>query len=553
MSDKTSSLIKMDAEQYLEVDLNHLAPGATIIGNLKLGDKCIEELPPDLTIRGSLDLSGSKIKKLNPGLTIYGELILSHSLLTSLPERIYVEGDLILKNSLIEELPKYLTVYGNIDLAKSRIKKLSSHLVVRYLSLKDTEISTLPDYLKVLGAPHLEPKDNDGYLVLQGSRVTHIPEYAEIGYLDLSNTEVRCYGKNINIETLVLGENSLKGDPTSSYFTNVIISHDNTPLGAATLLNPVTEIQINKCLVKLPENLKLNCSLELVEAHMEQLPENLEINGYFTINNTPLEKLPSSLKINDGSLILSGEKTDCTFPENLSVRDLELYGTANKNLPNELMAAGYLVLEETRIENLSKKLEVGINLIIRNNCYPLVISPTSKIRIGHSLYWAYAPFESWPQNMLVCGGIYLAHSALRTLPDNFLVNGTLDLSHSRIEKLPTGLTVRGDLLINHTQILSLPENVTVYGKIEAVGTSLDSQLCQSMSYQPVPENWQPIWDGGKYSFFDCYDGCEIIEDLNIRKLIRPFGQNGIFWLEFDNGKWKGPYPNFKPEFPIFGY
>lgn len=57
-----------------------------------------------------------------------------------------------------------------------------------------------------------------------------------------------------------------------------------------------------------------------------------------------------------------------------------------------------------------------------------------------------------------------------------------------------------------------------------------------------------------YAWFDLYDGCELIQDNDNRKLIRPFGQEKQIWIEKnDVGDWIGEYPGFKPEYPEYGY
>lgn len=387
-------------------------------GDLVLNDSLLEELPPDLTVKGNLDLSFSKVTKLNPGLMVFGDLILSHSLLKTLPAQIYVEGDLVLKDSLIEILPEYLTVYGQIDLSASKVCKLSHHLTVSSLDLAGTKIKRLPQFLTVDIPPAeicerkcFTNSERLGVLALQNSQVTHLPDYAKIHSVNLQGSQVVSYGKNLEIEYITLGEHKLEGIPEDSRFNSALISHDGVNLKEAAELRPTRDIQIENCLAILPENLELDCSLEFYRSSNSDLPENLIINGYLTINDTQIRRIPQSLKIMDGSFILEGARTCCEFPEKFVVRDLELYSTSIQRLPDELYIAGYLILQDSLIAKLPHKLETGINLIIRDNKAPLSIPDQASIVVGHSLYWAYAPFETWPKNMLVCGSIFLAHSS----------------------------------------------------------------------------------------------------------------------------------------------
>lgn len=582
----------LEAEKILRDNLEYLPAGISIKGDLLLKDSPIVVLPPDLEIRGNLDLSGSNVTKLNNWLRIYGNLILSNSMITSLPENLFIEGNLVLNGSLITELPRYLSCYGEIDLAKSNVVRLADHLSVRCLSLANTKIKELPKYLTVQPAIYSEKLyDKPSFLDLKGSNITHIPDYAEISNLNLLDTQVTTYGQNVKIDNLILGVNALCGkftdytilkknclklkntnhprDTWSIRVSSIVIEKDEIPVTNAIELNPqgdfvyadqalVGEIIIAGCAPHIPAGTHFDCSLLLLNSPLKNLPDDLLIEGSLIVVDSCLERLSSSIHVKE-SLIMQGGKVTCAFPPELNVRDLELRCTSQLKLPDSLFAAGFVLLEDCQIERLPENLEIGVHLVIRNNKIPLQAPDNANIKVGGSLFWKDAPFESWPENMLVCGGIYIAGASIRFLPDNFMVNGTLDLNGSKIVELPANLTVLGDLLIKNTSISSLPDSLIVVGKIEAEGTPLTPEQCESKSGKTLTEVFVPTWkipgkNNAKYAWFELYDGCEVIVTKGERMQVRPFGQEKRIWIEQnEDGDWLGEYPFFKPEYLECGY
>ena len=83
---------------------------------------------------------------------VIGDLYLSGTQITALPDNLKVGGDLHLSGTPITALPDNLTVHGDLNLNDTPIRSLPDNLTVQgYLGLSGTKITSLPDNLKVGG------------------------------------------------------------------------------------------------------------------------------------------------------------------------------------------------------------------------------------------------------------------------------------------------------------------------------------------------------------------------------------------------------------------
>ncbi|MEI6893895.1 MAG: hypothetical protein V5789_04515 [Colwellia sp.] len=207
-----------------------------------------------------------------------------------------------------------LTIAGYLDLENTPISILPERLTVGSLYIRGTDISLLPNTLKVT-------ED----LYLGGSQVKQLPDSLQLsGELDISHSLIT------EIPT------SLK-------------------VGSRCLMN-------NTNITRLPDGLKIGENLNLRYTLITVLPEKMTVKGNLYLWGTPITTLPDSLKV--GKNLELDHTQISSLPDNLSIKGtLSLNNTPISVLPNNLTVLGDLELENTQISSLPDDLEVRGNIV----------------------------------------------------------------------------------------------------------------------------------------------------------------------------------------------
>jgi hypothetical protein len=160
------------------------------------------------------------------------------------------------------------------------------------LNLYNTEITTLPDNLKV-----------GGNLNLPNTKITTLPDNLKVGgNLDLPYTKITTLPDNLKVggdlnlpytEITTLPNNFEVGGSLNLYKTKIITLPDNLKVGGNLDL-PYTEI------TTLPDNLKVGGDLDLYKTKITTLPDNLEVGG--EIIGSDGKKIRKASKKENGSM-----------------------------------------------------------------------------------------------------------------------------------------------------------------------------------------------------------------------------------------------------------
>ena len=98
---------------------------AKVNGDLYIPGSNIQELRESLIIKGSIYASCSNLKEFQMS-TVFGTLRLDYSQITKLPDNLKVHGDLMVEGIQFEEIPKNLIVNGSFFIGNSNLLQFSN-------------------------------------------------------------------------------------------------------------------------------------------------------------------------------------------------------------------------------------------------------------------------------------------------------------------------------------------------------------------------------------------------------------------------------------------
>lgn len=120
----------------------------------------------------------------------------------------------------------------------------------------------------------------------------------------------------------------------------------------------------------LPDNLTINCNLDLRFSKINKLPENLTVTGILSISYTKITELPKTLtvlnslelkytqisKLSDNLKLKNYLSIDkCSnlkqLPDNLTVSGLWMYDTVIREIPNNLNVSDVIAVKDSWLAN----------------------------------------------------------------------------------------------------------------------------------------------------------------------------------------------------------
>jgi hypothetical protein len=211
---------------------------------------------------------------------------------------------------------------------------------------------------------------------------------------------------------------------------------------------------------ELPDGFTVRDHLSVAETPMRRLPSNLKVPGWLRIDQTEIEEIPSDARL--GGPISAGRSGLKVIPENMTVKGrLDLECSKITALPNGLRVKGNLNIAQTEIT------ELPADLVVTGE---LNVSDTKIVKIPHSVRATdvrayYSHLKTLPPRMKV-RNLELVGSQIEEIPPGIVIGGSLKLAKTKVERLPDNLTVPGYLGISMTDINSLPQSLAVGETLE---------------------------------------------------------------------------------------
>ena len=210
------------------------------------------------------------------------------------------------------------------------------------------------------------------------------------------------------------------------------------------------------------DGLRVGGDLNLIGTAVRDLPEGLSVGGTLDLSGPVIRDLPRDLLL-DGAAI---ER----LPKNLSIGgSLKLRDTAVETLPANLSVGGDLDLRHTAVRDLPEKLSIGGSLSLRGAA---VRALPDDLSVGGDLTVSDTAIRDLPRGLSVGGTLDLSGTAVETLPDDLSLGGSLDLSGTAVRDLPENLRVVGNLNLRNTSIRTLPGGLSVGGTLDLSGTAI---------------------------------------------------------------------------------
>lgn len=527
-------------------------PDHVSVGRLKTANSELLEIGSHLTVDNSLDLAGSTVTSIGPHLTVNGVLYLGGSKLVKLSDHVRVKR-LDLENSELKALPSFLTVEeASLDLRNTKVKKLGANTTISGdLYMQDTAIRELPVNLWIgFDCPSTSRVREYGGrgIYLENTHISFLPDGLRTEELELANTNIQTYGKNIRIVALWL-EKALQGNPAELDVEIVRVDGRNQEaVDFAFSLKPGRNLIISNGSPVLPDDMDISCALTIRDAVLKKFPRTAKMN-WLELIDTSVPMLPADLQVEFQEIRLEGENTNCGFEDGFFCKKLEIENASITTLPfnyhdvsvadspiAELPAnpfcGGSLYIKDTKIAELPANLEIG-SLEIDNSEREdkILLKPSSIVKVDKTLRWTYFPFEAWPANLSAFGKIALPYGCLRELPQGFLVNGNLDLQYNPIENLPENMIIFGDLNISHTAVKHLPKSLRVLGEIHAHDTLIPVDEVKNFTSQGFPVGLLPNWENGKYIHIPGYGNFQILKKEKNKIQIRKICSKDPVWVK----------------------
>ena len=216
----------------------------------------------------------------------------------NIPEKFKILGDFMGTESIgLDELPNDLNVYGNFNLSKSNITKIPKGFYVEGdISLNSNKITELPDNFTT-----------NGDLRILSNRLTKLPKNLTInGTLNCTFNRITEISEGLNVK--------------NDFYINTMNQ-----------------------LKKLPNDVKIGGSIQIISNGLKSLPENLTVNGHLNLMDNKLTKLPKGLHVR-GDLIIINNPID--------------------ELHEDLIVEGSLYIKNTKMSLKDIKKPDGVNEII---------------------------------------------------------------------------------------------------------------------------------------------------------------------------------------------
>lgn len=293
-------------------------------------------LPENCKIKGDLIIFEQKLFKFPDYLEINGNLYIVNSSIAKVPKELYVSKNLVLSNIIFEDkaLPEsydldYNKYYYQID-----DSWLNFNMDIKLVLPARVKVSKtfLIDNVKDVKFPKRFETSN---LVISRSPIDNLPDIKLNGFLTLNKTKVAYIPVNYSLNTLTIHKTKIKSIPSGVY------------AGIGNLSIYRTRI------TKLPENCtKINGNLILKNTLIQNLPEGLIVNGKMILDYSENQKDESKIK---------------KLPNNLRInRTLTLINTDTNILSENLYVLGSLILKNCTISTFPKKITIRGTLGIKN-------------------------------------------------------------------------------------------------------------------------------------------------------------------------------------------
>ncbi len=256
---------------------------------LLINNPAIESLPVSINVGGDCKIY-APIKNSPKKLHVFGDVTLSGGF-PKLPEDFFCASNISLGRSDIEEIPENLEVHGSLNLNNSKIKSLPSGLKIK----GDLSLEWNP-YVKIIPEDAVIARN----LELANSAVERLPEKAKgFSSLNLENTKVIALPPYLSTNFLNIN------------YTNI---------------------------ASLPEKGKVYVNFSAQETVFEEIPDFFfgpKMNAIFLSGNKNLKKLPANILCD--VLELENCESLTELPPNLETRELYLYNTGIRKLPEDLV------------------------------------------------------------------------------------------------------------------------------------------------------------------------------------------------------------------------